>query len=156
MENKYFKKAPISLLKQKVALISAYKDSKCSIDKNKKQLFWTGTIKPTVFSKEYKVFMIYELWKTPKVWVVGDELERLDDKKFPHKYDIDQEAKMVRICLYRYSEFNVYKLLANTIILWTVEWLYFYELWLATGEWLGGGEHPNMGEEKNDDNISEK
>ena len=57
-------------------------------------------------------------------------------------------TKMVRICLYRYSEFNVYKLLADTIIPWTVEWLYFYELWLATGEWLGGGEHPDLDRKK--------
>ena len=42
---------------------------------------------------------------------------------------------------FRYSEFNSSKLIANTIIPWTVEWLYYYELWLATGEWLGGGEH---------------
>lgn len=54
----------------------------------------------------------------------------------------------------RYSEFNVYKLLADTIIPWTVEWLYFYELWLATGEWLGGGEHPDFGKEKTDDKCN--
>ena len=33
--------------------------------------------------------------------------------------------------------------IADTIIPWTSEWLFFYELWLATGgEWLGEGEHP--------------
>lgn len=156
MANKYFKNVPVSLLQQKVALSSIYKDSKCNIDKRKKQLFWYGTIKPTVFSKEYNVIMTYRLWKSPQVWVLGDELEKLDAEDFPHKFDIDVGAKMVRICLYRYSEFNVYKLLANTIIPWTIEWLYFYELWLATGEWLGGGEHPNVGEEKKDDMAIKK
>lgn len=156
MANKYFKNIPLSLLQQKVALCSIYKGSKCSIDKKKNQLFWSGIIKPTAFSKGYKVLMLYKLWESPKVWVFGNELEKLDAEDFPHKFDIDAEAKMVRICLYRYSEFNVYKLLANTIIPWTVEWLYFYELWLATGEWLGGGEHPNVGEEKTDDMVSKK
>jgi hypothetical protein len=75
----------------------------------------------------------------------------LDDPAFPHKFDIDEEKKMVRLCLYRYQEFNSYKYLSKTIIPWTVEWLYFYELWLATGEWCGGGEHPREGEKKDED-----
>jgi hypothetical protein len=25
---------------------------------------------------------------------------------------------------------------------WAAYWLAFYEYWLATGHWLGGGEHP--------------
>lgn len=29
-----------------------------------------------------------------------------------------------------------------TIIPWTSEWLFNYEVWLATGEWRGGGMHP--------------
>lgn len=33
-------------------------------------------------------------------------------------------------------------LLADTYVPWTMEWLVDFELWLATGEWLGGGEHP--------------
>ena len=53
---------------------------------------------------------------------------------------------MVQICLYRHREFTKDKFLANTIIPWTVEWLYFYEIWLATGEWCGGGEHPGESE----------
>ena len=33
--------------------------------------------------------------------------------------------------------------LATTIVPWCSEWLFYYELWLATGEWLGGGVHPH-------------
>ena len=33
-------------------------------------------------------------------------------------------------------------LLATTIFPWTAEWLLHYEIWLATGEWTGGGYHP--------------
>lgn len=130
-----------------------YSDAKCVIDKKRKQLFWYGKIRPTAFSKEYTVSIQYKLGNSPRVWVSGDELEKLDAKDFPHKYYIDVKAKKVRICLYRYSEFNACKLLADTIIPWTVEWLYFYEIWLATGEWLGGGEHPDLGKEKTDEKI---
>jgi len=45
-------------------------------------------------------------------------------------------------CLDRYCIFNKSKYLSLTIIPWTIEWLYFYKIWLATGEWCGGGEHP--------------
>lgn len=149
-KRRYFNNPSYSLLQQKVALSAAYKNASCSIDNKKNELLWSGKIKPTALSKEYTVILTYRLGNSPKVWVVGDELEKLDDINFPHKYDINAENKMVQICLYRYSEFNSHKLLANTIIPWTVEWLYFYELWLATGEWLGGGEHPEIGTAKTD------
>ena len=151
MGRDYFNKSKLSLIQQKTALLSNYKDSKCDIDVKKQQLIWSGQIKPTALSREYKVILFYKVGKSPKVWVVGENLEKLDAEDFPHKFYIDFKNKMVRICLYRYSEFNSTKVLANTIIPWTVEWLYFYELWLATGEWLGGGEHPQNGVPKCED-----
>ena len=30
-------------------------------------------------------------------------------------------------------------LLAKTTVPWASRWLYYYELWLVTGKWLGGG-----------------
>jgi hypothetical protein len=38
--------------------------------------------------------------------------------------------------------------IAETIIPWTSEWLYFYELWVFTGEWHGGGHAPGSDEDK--------
>lgn len=32
--------------------------------------------------------------------------------------------------------------LSDTYIAWTAEWLGYFEDWLATGEWAGGGRHP--------------
>ena len=149
-KNTYLKTNPIPLIQQKVAICTNFKGSICSINKSKKQLLWTAKIKPTPLSKEYTVILIYQLGRSPEVWVVGDELEKLDSLDFPHKFKVDDKNKMVRICLYRYSEFNSRKLIANTIIPWTIEWLYYYELWLATGKWLGGGEHPENGAPKTD------
>jgi hypothetical protein len=31
--------------------------------------------------------------------------------------------------------------LAKTIIPWIYDWLFHYEIWLATGDWTGGGIH---------------
>jgi hypothetical protein len=47
------------------------------------------------------------------------------------------------VCLQTSDEFNSTCLSAVTIIPWTIEWLFFYETWLATGEWHGGGKHPH-------------
>jgi hypothetical protein len=32
--------------------------------------------------------------------------------------------------------------IAEYIVPWIAEWLLYYETWLAIGEWLGGGAHP--------------
>lgn len=105
-----------------------------------------GKVKPTPLSREYNVTLTYDETQAPKVWVSGEDLQKIDDEDFPHNYGVDSENNMVQICLYRHREFTKDKFLANTIIPWTVEWLYFYEIWLATGEWCGGGEHPGESE----------
>lgn len=142
----YIKNTPIPLVKQRVSLRSCYKNSECEIENN--QLLWTGKVKPTALSKEYTLLILYTFKKSPKVWVIGDELEKIEDKDFPHIYDKDVEKKMVQICLYMNSEFNSSKYLSSTIIPWAIEWLYYYELWLITGKWLGGGRHPEKGAKK--------
>lgn len=141
MANKnYIPKKSIRLFDQMMALRAAYPSASCELRNG--VLSWFGKVRPTPLSREYNVLLTYKDSKVPKVWVVGEELQKLGDADFPHKYDVDPENNMVRICLYRYREFSKDKFLANTIIPWTVEWLYFYEIWLATGTWCGGGEHP--------------
>ncbi len=55
----------------------------------------------------------------------------------PHYYH-DKQA----LCLYDAVDWRPWMKLADTIVPWTVEWLWFYELWKATGEWHGsGGNH---------------
>ena len=39
--------------------------------------------------------------------------------------------------------------IAETIIPWASEWLLHYEIWLATGEWQGGGIHPDISKKRN-------
>jgi hypothetical protein len=38
-------------------------------------------------------------------------------------------------------------IIAETILPLASIWLFYYEMWQATGEWLGGGEHPGMQED---------
>lgn len=142
MANKdYIPRRDLRLFDQMMTLRAAYPSASCELCNS--TLFWFGKVKPTPLSREYTVLLIYNSeTQKPEVWVIGKELQKIDDPDFPHKYDVSPENNMVRICLYRYREFTGDKFLANTILPWTVEWLYFYEIWLATGEWCGGGEHP--------------
>lgn len=39
-------------------------------------------------------------------------------------------------------QWSVENLLAETTLPWTCEWLLFFEGWLVTGTWEGGGRHP--------------
>lgn len=104
------------------------------------QLFWKAKVKPTPLSREYNIEMYYRIEKLPKIYIVGDGLSKLDDPNFPHHYWIDQDNKRVEICLFRY-DFSSDMLLSKTVVPWAIEWLYYYEIWLYTGVWNGGGEH---------------
>ncbi len=139
MQNNFIKNRAISLPCQKINLYKSFPDSKCYIVRNK--LVWKAKVSPSPLSRIYNAELYYTIHDRPKMYIVGNELQKLDDVNFPHKYKIDKENKRVLLCLYRYNEFSNCKLLSNTIIPWTIEWLYHYEIWLTTGNWLGGGEH---------------
>ncbi|MCI2960525.1 hypothetical protein [Pediococcus pentosaceus] len=66
-------------------------------------------------------------------------------QKIPHIFKKDSnilEDKAL-ICLYynygKRKEFIFGDSLKKTIIPWTKEWLYFYDLYKITGQWYGGG-----------------
>lgn len=74
----------------------------------------------------------------PHVHVVAPELVPRPGERLPHVYPGDE------LCLYqpKSREWDSSMVLAETIVPWAAEWLLHYEVWMATGEWTGGGEHP--------------
>ncbi len=99
----------------------------------------TGSVRPSDLCREYRVQVIYVDGQQPKISVLDPPLERLPDgTKIPHMYQGEH------LCVFHpgYGDWTKTKLLANTVIPWIAEWLLFYEYWLATSEWLGGGVHP--------------
>lgn len=100
-----------------------------------------GILQPTDISRQYRVEFVQYGGKSPEVRVVTPELTRgRSDEEIPHMYD--QE----RLCLYLPSgeEWKPCDPVALTIVPWTSLWLLYYEAWLATGEWQGGGVHPSI------------
>ena len=99
----------------------------------------TGVLQPTSRSVVYQFVLKYGLADSPKIKIVLPTLQKNDKgEEVPHLYPGEN------LCLYhpQYCDFSRTDFLYNTIIPWTSLWLFYYEVWYMTGEWLGGGEHP--------------
>ena len=98
-----------------------------------------GQLRPSARSCSYEFVLKYDLSGIPNIRITAPKLKlNAKGEKIPHLYSTGD------LCLYRpiYNEFKTTDFLADTIIPWTSLWLYYYELWHITGDWLGGGEHP--------------
>lgn len=128
----------VSIPTQVSFLKESFPDSKISTYMGTR-LEWVGFLQPTPFSERYKVKIEYMLGQWPDIYVLEPKKLQMPDgeKKLQHIYN----QKTQQLCLFYPDgiQWNRSKLLADTILLWASEWLYFYEIWLETGEWKGGG-----------------
>ena len=85
--------------------------------------------------------MVYQREKHPNVYVLEPKPLILAEgkSKLEHVYDTTKQ----HLCIYykKAKEWNESKFIAETIIPWTSEWLFHYEIWVTTGTWHGGGIH---------------
>jgi hypothetical protein len=94
----------------------------------------TGSLQPTPTSRMYHVMILYKGGKRPAAYVDG-LCTRADAQRIPHTYAPN------RPCLFYPPgrEWRSDMTIARSIIPWLSLWLYYYEVWLATGKWEGGG-----------------
>ena len=91
----------------------------------------------------------YREWyrEMPLVQVLDPHLrpnpDARDEAPLPHVYLHPSDPPSSPLCLFdpRKNEWHAGMLIAKTIVPWAARWLWYYELWDATGEWHGGGEH---------------
>jgi hypothetical protein len=97
---------------------------------NDRSSTWRGQLQPHELSPAYDLSAQYTIPKPPKIKVLSPPI----NPQAPHLFDDDKS-----LCLYWPEEWrwHAHRMLADTILPWAALWLYFYELWLATGEWLG-------------------
>lgn len=135
---KFFKKhAAISLAVQRERMRSLYSHFKCQ--GNHISVTFVGTLQPTPLCDAYEIEIDYKINDVPKVFVLRPKLKpRKENELIPHIYEAN------RLCLYLpgSGEWTPQKFIADTIVPWSSLWLFYYELWHATGEWLGGGVNP--------------
>jgi len=119
-------------------LQASFPDSHCRIVGHC-ELEWSGAIRPSAFSESYFIGLRYRIGKRPIIEVLEPELKTPKLKSEIHMFYDGS------LCLYFKDEWTAEMNIAKTILPWTAEWLLHYELWLVTGEWLGGGIHLNEG-----------
>lgn len=146
MGHKFFRVQKLTIEQQIISMKRHF--PKFSLTKGKDNVTWTGDLQPSPASEIYNIKLTYSLKEWPKVWVIFPELrKRLEGERIPHTFPDD------RLCLFypRAREWTRDMPIAITIVPWTSLWLYHYEIWHATGEWLGGGIHPPVNEEKSEE-----
>ena len=137
----YFRKRKYTVVTQAFKLRKRYPESHCRT-RYGNALVWKGKLRPTPLSQEYTVRLRYRLNKRPEIHVSEPKLVVPEGKSLPHVFPGDE------LCLCLYGDWQPDMNIAETIIPWASEWLLHYEIWLATGEWQGGGIHPKISEKK--------
>lgn len=109
-----------------------------------RELHFRFTISPGQFGREYKCLLrMRPDSHAPEMFVVAPDLRSLaGDEPIPHIYRHD--GPEVLLCLWwpKRREWVPQLKLTETFIPWTEEWLWYFEDWLMTREWSGGGAHP--------------
>lgn len=128
----------IALLAQEKTLQRCFPNSYVQRREKTNFLSWKGKIRPTPLSDEYTIYLKLEKKKI-EVRVTDPKKLKLHpgEERLPHVYSTPKQI----LCLFYPDgkEWNSGKLISDSILPWTSEWLYFYEIWLITGEWKGGG-----------------
>jgi hypothetical protein len=117
----------------------------------------SGLVQPTPITREYRVRLTYRDYEKPKVSVVSPKLERrpqAPDAPIPHTYEYLTPGKERPCVYYPRLDWNSSMLIATSVMPWLLSWLVDYEVWHATGEWLGGGK-PH-GSTKREDRVPDE
>jgi hypothetical protein len=131
---------PLSLAIQDGHIKSRFEGFTYGRGRDRAEWVWTGKFQPAPDSPRYTVEVRYKIGKIPKVWVRSPNLL----KGAPHRYGDGS------LCLYTPWEWSWRdnELIAETILPWAAEWLFYYELWVDTEEWHGPETPHNSGGKK--------
>lgn len=106
---------------------------------NRNGFTWICDLQPSAISETYRIKITYAQNQHPKIYVISPKPLPLAKgaKVLPHTYD----SKKQQICLYNphFNEWNSKMRISQSIVHWALEWLFYYEEWLSTGIWKGGG-----------------
>ena len=107
------------------------------------RLTWHHEASPSPLSRIYGVRIEMDQQLSPDVFVETPDLPVLaGGRKLPHVYQQDPPRAFVSIFRAR-REWEPWMRIDQTIVPWIVLWLFYFEEWLGSDEWKGGGEHPS-------------
>lgn len=102
--------------------------------------YWECDIRPTPLSRSYHILIFFGSDQIPRAFVLDPDIKKLaEGKSIPHLYS----QFRANLCLYYPPghEWNASMSITNDFVPWIYLWLMFFEQWLATGKWYGGGIH---------------
>jgi len=118
-------------------------ERKIGKDKTTSLINWVEfDLQPTQLSTTYKILLIHVQNYAPYVYILSPSLENLkkEGEKIPHLYDPNR----YRLCLYypHTNDYNFNEEIGQQFIPWILHWLYYFEEWLYSNNWKGGGVEP--------------
>jgi hypothetical protein len=136
----------LSLPQQALGLRSLFPDSHVTL--RGRRLRWIGDLRPTELSPPYRTRVDYDLGQYPTVHVIDPPITDVYER-VPHIYNTGA------LCVHDADDFTPAMLLVDTVVAWTIEWLYYWELFLATDHWYGDGpgDHPGEGATAHADSL---
>ena len=115
---------------------------KFAVEYTRRHVVWKGPMVSTLTGQTFQVQISYPVDQTVQVKILDPPLQVLDQgQPIPHVYP------NLSLCLFYPAnrEWNPLMSISRTIVPWTYEWLFFYEVWRRTGIWEGGGiEHKRV------------
>ncbi len=103
-------------------------------------LTWRYLRRPSIFSRKYLLRINFKRGDIPQIFVDDPDLKLLaDGRTLPHVYN----QRPLELCLYLpgTGEWTPKSFIDETIMPWADLWLYYYEEWLFSDDWKGGGMH---------------
>jgi hypothetical protein len=139
----------LSLPQQAFGLRSLFPESQTTL--RGRRLRWIGDLQPTELSQPYCTRIDYTLGQYPTARVIDPPITEVH-KRVPHVYNDGT------LCVHDVNDWNPRMHLADTIVAWAIEWLYFWELFLATDIWYGDGPDADLADrspiERTDHDLS--
>lgn len=109
-----------------------------------RELTFRFQISPGRFGRVYQCLLrVRPDAREPDLFVMSPDLIQLSGAENPpHIYR--HTGAGTKLCLWwpKQREWLPQMNLADTFIPWTQQWLWYFEDWLTTRDWAGGGEHP--------------
>lgn len=108
---------------------------------------WHYIATPSALGRDYDIRLEFEQGGRPRTVVEAPDLHALaSGRRIPHLY----RQRPPRLCLYlpMTYEWQSWMRLDQTIVPWTALWLFYFEEWLESDDWKGGGVHPDGSEDR--------
>jgi hypothetical protein len=105
-----------------------------------------GVMQPLEGMRAYRVRITYREGRFPRAEVLDPQPQRrIPERPVAHTNGADHVP-----CLFTPTngDWRPSMWLSNTVVPWLGEWLVFYEGWLTTGTWHGGGVLPSSCDQK--------